>query len=145
MKKILLIFALGAVNESFAQRIVSQELYEGSISEGLKVSFYLKIEEDGCPRTVVSAIYKYNSNKDDNWILLETTFSEEKQQYTFVEHYNTGVLLLNRDRNQLKGVWISADGKKQLPVHLTKVKTGQDKIEKLEDTLEKAQYYAYDC
>jgi len=145
MKKILLIFALGAVNGSFAQRIVSQELYEGSISEGLKVSFYLKIEEDGCPRTVVSAIYKYNSNMDDNWILLETTFSEEKQQYTFVEHYNTGVLLLNRDRNQLKGVWISADGKKQLPVHLTKVKTGQDKIEKLEDTLEKAQYYAYDC
>ncbi len=145
MKKILLIFALGAVNGSFAQRIVSQELYEGSISEGLKVSFYLKIEEDGCPRTVVSAIYKYNSNKDDNWILLKTTFSEEKQQYTFVEHYNTGVLLLNRDRNQLKGVWISADGKKQLPVHLTKVKTGQDKIEKLEDTLEKAHYYAYDC
>lgn len=145
MKKILLIFALGMVNASFAQRIVSQELYEGSISDGLKVSFYLKIEEDGCPRTVVSAIYKYNSNKEENWILLETTFSEEKQQYTFVEHYNTGVLLLNRAHNELKGLWISADGKKQLPVHLTKIKTGQDKIEKLEGTLEKVQYYAYDC
>lgn len=145
MKKILLIFMLCMVKASFAQRIVSQELYKGTISDGLKISFYLKIEEDGCPRTVVSAIYRYDSNKQDNWILLETTFSEQKQQYTFVEHYNTGLLLLNRADNQLKGLWISADGKKQLPVHLKKVKTGKEKIEKLEDTLEKEQYNAYDC
>lgn len=132
-------------NNSFSQDILSQEVYEGTISEDLKVTFYLKIEEDGCPRTVVSAIYKYNNNKEDNWLLLETTFSEQKQQYTFVEHFNTGLLLLNRKNNQLNGVWISPDGKKQLPVYLTKVKTSKEQIEKLEDTLEKEQYSAYDC
>lgn len=132
-------------NSSFSQDILSQEVYEGTISEDLKVTFYLKIEEDGCPRTVVSAIYKYNNNKEDNWLLLETTFSEQKQQYTFVEHFNTGLLLLNRKNNQLNGVWISPDGKKQLPVHLSKVKSSKEQIEKLEDTLEKEQYSAYDC
>jgi len=145
MKKILLIFAFLLANVSFAQVLIAQELYEGTISKDIKVSFYLKIEEDGCPRTVVSAIYKYQKNKQDNWILLETTFSEQKQQYTFVEHFNTGLMLLNRNDNQLKGIWISPDGKKQLPVQLTKVKTNKEQIEKLEDTLEKEHYNAYDC
>lgn len=145
MKKILPIFVLCMVNASFAQRTVSQELYEGSVSGNLNVSLYLKIEENGCPRTVASAIYKYNAHKENNWILLETTFSEEKQQYTFVEHHNTGILLLSRTRERLTGLWISADGRKQLPVHLTKVKAGPDQMEKLEDALERAQYNAYDC
>ncbi|WCM43250.1 hypothetical protein MG290_06215 [Flavobacterium sp. CBA20B-1] len=145
MKKILLLFGLFVANFSFGQEIISQELYEGTVSNDLKVSFYLKIEEDGCPRTVVSAIYKYQNNKQDNWILLETTFSEQKQQYTFVEHYNTGLMLLKRIDNQLKGIWISPDGKKQLPVHLKKVKTTKTEIEKLEDALEKEHYKAYDC
>lgn len=145
MKKILLIFVFLLTNVSFAQRLIAQELYEGTISQDLKVSFYLKIEEDGCPRTVVSAIYKYDTNKTENWILLETTFSKKKQQYTFVEYFNTGLMLLNRSNNQLKGIWISPDGKKQLPVHLKKVKTSKKQIEKLEDTLEKEHYNAYDC
>lgn len=54
-------------------------------------------------------------------------------------------MLLNRSGNQLKGIWISPDGKKQLPVNLTKVKTNKKQIEKLEDTLEKEYYNAYDC
>lgn len=145
MKKILLIFTFLLANVSFAQVLIAQELYEGTISKDIKVSFYLKIEEDGCPRTVVSAIYKYQNNKQDNWILLETTFSEQKQQYTFVEHFNTGLMLLNRNDNQLTGIWISPDGKKQLPVLLTKVKTSKEQIEKLEDTIEKEHYNAYDC
>lgn len=145
MKKILLLFAFLVANLSFGQNIKAQELYEGVISNDLKVSFYLKIEEDGCPRTVVSAIYKYNSNKDNNWILLDTTFSEEKQQYTFVEHYNTGLLLLKRSKGQLNGVWISPDGKKQLPVKLSKVKVSKEKVEKLENTLEEELMSAYDC
>lgn len=145
MKKILLLFTFLFVNTTFAQKILSQELYEGTISKDIKVSFYLKMEEDGCPRTVASAIYKYNSNKFDQWILLETTFSEQKQQYTFVEFHNTGLLLLQKEKNQLKGLWISPDGKKQLPVILTKVKATKDQIEKLEDSLEKSHYDAYDC
>ena len=145
MKKILLLFAILFANLSFGQRLISQELYEGTLSKDIKVSFYLKVEEDGCPRTVVSAIYKYHNNKANDWILLETTFSEEKQQYTFVEFHNTGLLLLQKEKNQLKGLWISPDGKKQLPVVLTKVKTTSDQIEKLEDSLEKSHYDAYDC
>ena len=145
MKKILLLFAILFANSSFAQRLIAQELYEGTISKNIKVSFYLKIEEDGCPRTIVSAIYKYNNNKADEWILLETNFSDQKQQYTFVEHHNTGLLLLNRNDNQLKGVWVSPDGKKQLEVNLRKVKTTKEGIETLEDVLEKEYYNAYDC
>lgn len=145
MKKILLLFTILFANSSFAQRLIAQELYEGTISKNIKVSFYLKIEEDGCPRTIVSAIYKYNNNKADEWILLETNFSDQKQQYTFVEHHNTGLLLLNRNDNQLKGVWVSPDGKKQLEVNLTKVKTTKEGIEILEDVLEKEYYNAYDC
>lgn len=145
MKKILLLFVFLVANFSFGQSIKAQELYEGVISNDLKVSFYLKIEQDGCPRTVVSAIYKYDTNKDNNWILLDTTFSEEKQQYTFVEHYNTGLLLLKRSKGQLNGVWISPDGKKQLPVKLSKVKVSKEKVEKLENTLEEELMSAYDC
>lgn len=145
MKKILLLFLLLFANVSFAQRVISQDLYEGTIAKDIKVSFYLKVEEDGCPRTVVSAIYKYNNNKNNDWILLETTFSEEKQQYTFVEFHNTGLLLLHKDKNYLKGLWISPDGKKQLPVLLTKVKTTEVEIEKLEGFLEVTYYNAYDC
>ncbi len=145
MKKILLLFTFLVVNFSFGQEIISQELYEGVISNDLKVSFYLKMEEDGCPRTFVSAIYKYDSNKENNWILLDTTFSEEKQQFTFVEHYNTGLLLLKRSTGQLNGVWISPDGKKQLPVKLSKVKVSKEKVEKLENTLEEELMSAYDC
>ena len=50
-------------------------------------------------------------------MMRELDFSEKAQQYTFVEHYNTGLMLLKRNSDQLQGLWISPDGKK---LHLVK-------------------------
>lgn len=128
-----------------AQRILAQEKYVGIIDGKINISFYLKIEETGCPNVIASGIYKYTDNKTENWILLDTTFSEKAQQYTFVEHYNTGLMLLKRNSDQLQGLWISPDGKKQLKVNLKKIKQTKAEIEKMEDELEKANYSANDC
>lgn len=128
-----------------AQQILNQEKYIGTIDGKINISFYLKIEETGCPKIIASGIYKYTDNKNGNWILLDTTFSEKAQQYTFVEHYNTGLMLLKRNSDNLQGLWISPSGKKQLKVNLKKVKQTKAEIEKMEDELEKANYNANDC
>ncbi|MCX8524993.1 hypothetical protein OF897_13825 [Chryseobacterium formosus] len=128
-----------------AQKILAQEKYVGTINGKINISFYLKIEETGCPNVIASGIYKYTDNKSGNWILLDTTFSEKAQQYTFVEHYNTGLMLLKRNSDNFQGLWISPDGKKQLKVNLKKIKQTKFEIEKMEDELEKANYNANDC
>lgn len=139
---LLLLFSSLAIN---AQQILKQEKYTGTIDGKINISFYLKIEETGCPSIIASGIYKYTDNKTTNWILLDTTFSEKAQQYTFVEHYNTGIMLLKRNLETLQGLWISPDGKKQLKVNLKKIKQSKAEIEKMEDELEKANYSANDC
>lgn len=128
-----------------AQKILAQEKYVGAIDGKINISFYLKIEETGCPNVIASGIYKYTDNKNGNWILLDTTFSEKAQQYTFVEHYNTGLMLLKRNSDNFQGLWISPDGKKQFKVNLKKIKQTKAEIEKMEDELEKANYNANDC
>lgn len=137
-----LLFLSSSIN---AQQIIAQEKYQGTIDGKINISFYLKIEETGCPKVVASGVYKYNDNKAGNWILLDTTFSEKNQQYTFVEHYNTGIMLLKRGDDNLQGLWISPDGKKQLKVSLKKLKPTKAEIDKMEDELEKANYNANDC
>lgn len=143
--KITTIFLLLISFFSNAQQIISQEKYVGTIDGKINISFYLKIEETGCPSIIAFGIYKYTDNKSVNWILLDTTFSEKAQQYTFVEHYNTGIMLLKRNAENLQGLWISPDGKKQLKVNLKKIKQSKAEIEKMEDELEKANYSANDC
>ncbi|MEG1591913.1 hypothetical protein [Chryseobacterium sp.] len=139
---LFLSFSSLAIN---AQQILKQEKYTGTIDGKINISFYLKIEETGCPSIIASGIYKYTDNKTANWILLDTTFSEKAQQYTFVEHYNTGIMLLKRNSETLQGLWISPDGKKQLKINLKKIKQSKAEIEKMEDELEKANYSANDC
>lgn len=138
---IILVFSSLILN---AQQILAQEKYVGTIDGKINISFYLKIEETGCPNVIASGIYKYTDNKNGNWILLDTTFSEKAQQYTFVEHYNTGLMLLKRNSDNFQGLWISPDGKKQLKVNLKKIKQTKAEIEKMEDELEKANYNAND-
>lgn len=145
MKIITTLFLLFLSLSINAQQIIAQEKYLGTIDGKINISFYLKIEEMGCPKVVASGVYKYTDNKAGNWILLDTTFSEKAQQYTFVEHYNTGIMLLKRDNDSLQGLWISPDGKKQLKVSLKKLKPTKAEIDKMEDELEKANYNANDC
>ncbi|MGD1318150.1 hypothetical protein [Chryseobacterium sp. 2R14A] len=145
MKIITTLFLLFLSLSINAQQIIAQEKYLGTIDGKINISFYLKIEETGCPKVVASGVYKYTDNKAGNWILLDTTFSEKAQQYTFVEHYNTGIMLLKKDNDSLQGLWISPDGKKQLKVSLKKLKPTKAEIDKMEDELEKANYNANDC
>lgn len=129
----------------FSQEIISQELYKGTIGKDLQIQFYLKIEEDGCPNIHASAIYKYENNKNDNWILLNSTMNYEKGRYTFVEVRNTGILLLEKKGNSFNGLWISSDGAKQLPVKLEKQNISGQKLEYLENKLEEEYYNENDC
>lgn len=146
MKKIIALLCILCTISSIAQDdILSQEYYEGVINDDIEVSMYLKIAEDGCPRVYADAIYSYKNNEENNWILLTSTFSGERKQFTFVEFYNTGILLLTKEGNSLNGLWLSPDGKKQHKVKLTKVKVDNAKIESLEEILEQEHYYAYDC
>ena len=145
MKLYKIAFLLLITNVTFGQdTIISQELYEGKLGNS-EVTLYLKIAEDGCPRVYAAGIYKYKQNKTDDWLLLDIIFSEAKNQFTMVEHYNTGVLLLTRNEGTLKGIWIAPDGKKQLEVNLSKSKISAQDIEKLEDKLESENYSANDC
>ncbi len=128
-----------------AQTLISQDFYKGTIGDNLKVSFYLKIEENGCPTTYASAMYKYDSNKDDNWLLLNSTMNYEKGNYTLVEIHNTGTLILQKSGNKMIGIWVSPDGKKQLPVQLQKVDTTPKDLKYLEEKLDQEFYEANDC
>lgn len=146
MKNLLFtFFTFISLNTVAQNNIHSQEYFEGTINGNIEISFYLKIQEDGCPRVYASAIYRYKKNGENEWILLKSTFSETKQHYTFVEFFNTGILLLKKEKNSLNGIWISPDGKKQFDVKLNKVQIDKESIEKLENELEKENYEAYDC
>lgn len=140
---IFLVFLISSIG--YSQEIISQELYEGKLDGNLEISLYLKVAEDGCPRIYSQGIYKYKSNKNKKWILFDITFSESKNLFTMVEHFNTGIFILKRENNELNGLWISPDGKKQMKVALKKVKIIAKQIENLENTLEKENYEANDC
>ena len=130
---------------AYSQKVISQELYEGKIDDKIEISLYLKLAENGCPTIYSEGIYKYKFNKNKEWILFNITFSESQNQFTMVEHFNTGILLLKRENNQLIGLWISPDGKKQLKVELKKVKINPKLIETLENALDNENYQANDC
>jgi iron uptake system EfeUOB component EfeO/EfeM len=146
MKSGILVFVLVLFSSfAYSQKVISQELYEGKIDGKIEIALYLKVAENGCPTIYSEGIYKYKSNKNKEWILFDITFSESKNQFTMVEHFNTGLFLFKRENNQLKGLWISPDGKKQLKVELTKVKINSKQIESLENALENENYQANDC
>ncbi|WCM42672.1 hypothetical protein MG290_03060 [Flavobacterium sp. CBA20B-1] len=145
MKKLLpILFLLLSVN-FMAQNIITQEYYEGVINNDIKISMYLKTYEDGCPRTDIIAIYKYQKSEEHDWILLHPTYQKNSKQLTLVEDFNTGILLLNKEANGMNGLWISPDGKKQFKVQLNKINVNNKEIERLENILEEVFYYSYDC
>ena len=145
MKTSLIAFLLLITAVSFGQdTIISPELYEGKLGDK-SISLYLKIAEDGCPTVYATGMYKYKQNKTNNWLLLEIVFSETKNQFAMVEHFNTGILILTRKEGTFQGIWVSPDGKKQFEVNLIKVKITTNEIEKLEEKLDLEYYYANDC
>jgi len=146
MKKIITaLFVFISFNAMAQDEIISQEYYEGTINGDIEIALYLKIAEDGCPRTYAESIYQYKKNGNNNWILLDASFTRAMNQFTFVELFNTGILLLNKENANLNGLWLAPDGKKQLKVNLNKVEIDNSEIENLEDQLEETYYNANDC
>ncbi len=146
MKSRFLILVLLVLSSyGYCQKIISQELYEGKINGKIEIELYLKVLENGCPTVYSEGIYNYKSNKNKEWILFDINFSETKNQFIMVEHYHTGLFILKREKNQLNGLWISSDAKKQMKVELTKVKSNNKQIEILEKALDKENYDANDC
>lgn len=144
MKKVAFTIVILISNYFFSQKIISQEIYEGTLNDK-PITLYLKISESGCPNIYAEAIYKYKSNDNNNWLLLDVVFSEKNNLFTLVEHYNTGILLLNKETFNFNGIWIAPDGKKQLKVELKKVKSNLKTLKNLEEKLEKENYEANDC
>lgn len=146
MKKIITaLFVLFNLNLIAQDEIISQEYYEGTINGNIEIALYLKIAENGCPTTYAESIYQYKKNGNNNWILLDASFTREMNQFTFVELFNTGILLLNKENASFNGLWLAPDGKKQLKVVLNKVAIDKTQIENLEDQLEETYYNANDC
>lgn len=126
---------------SFAQE-VKTHLYSGKINNR-SVRLYLKEEENQCGGPVLySGIYQYGVGK--NWIELLIQ-SNETGRYAMTEYRFTGVMILNRTKEGLEGIWISPDGKTQLKVLLKKQQLTPKLKEELEDGLERTHYENYDC
>ncbi len=146
MNKLSLLFVvLFLTNICTAQKIISQELYEGKIDNKIAISLYLKVAENGCPNVYANAMYKYVGIKNANYILLHTFLLETKNQFTMVEHFNTGILILKRTKTTLNGIWISPDANKQIKVELQKVSINASQIKDLEKSYEKVEFDADDC
>ena len=142
--KIKIIILFFVMVNGFSQTIKSQDYYEGTLGD-LKIEMYFKLQENGCPTNYAEVIYKYKSNSENEWLLLSTTLNNKEDQFTMVEFYNTGILLLKKKNNKLEGFWISPDGSKKLKIKLDKVKINKTKLKALEDALEKENYEANDC
>ncbi|MFK8281920.1 hypothetical protein [Capnocytophaga cynodegmi] len=107
------------------------------------MGLYLAIKENGCPTTYAEAYYKYE--KSNERILLTSFMDYKEERFTFVEHGNTGVLLLHRRGETLEGPWMAPDEKKQLQVKLKALPQSQKGYERMEEHLEQLNYEAHDC
>jgi hypothetical protein len=144
MKHFITILLLFSIQFTYSQEIISQELYEGQVGK-MKVSIYLKIGLSDCGPQFVDAVFTTDKNTENSWKLLRSTFVEGKEEYTFVEHLNTGVFLLTREDGRLKGIWISSDGKKTKKVVLNIQPITAKEIEYLEEKLDLAWHDVNDC
>ncbi len=62
-----------------------------------------------------------------------------------VEDGFTGLMIVRKEGTGLKGLWISPDGKRQLPVILNNQAIHPKQAESYRETLEKINYENHDC
>ncbi len=133
----LLLFTLPTNAQDFKSHV-----YKGTIGANLAVTFYLQEGVQPCTgETVYEGMYQYTGKS--TWLQLDIT--AEKEQLAMVEYRLTGILLLRKISNALTGLWISPDGKRQLPVKLFKTTPSGAEQKRLEDTFEKVNYENHDC
>lgn len=142
MKIIIKILFIFTSLISFSQNEKSQ-LFKGNINENLPITLYLKIEQNDCTgKDYIYGMYKYKNSS--NWLLLSVEYNE-KGQYILVEENFTGALILNKKEDNLEGLWISPDYKKQLKVQLTQNKLSKKESELYLEILDKLNYEMNDC
>ena len=118
-------------------------LYTGTIDGKMQVTLYLQEEENGCGGDpFYSGIYRYD--KVSNWLQLSIS-KNNKNQYAMVEDGFTGLMIVRKEGTGLKGLWISPDGKRQLPVILNNQAIHPKQAESYRETLEKINYENHDC
>jgi hypothetical protein len=118
-------------------------LYKGIVDSKMPITLYIQSEENGCGADpFFGAVYKYD--KVSNWLQLDIS-KNDKEQYAMVEYGFTGLMILKKDGNTLKGTWISPDGKRQLPVILKQENLTPKQTESYKNILEKVNYENHDC
>lgn len=131
---VVLSFKANAQNES--------TLYKGFINGKLAVTMFIQSEENGCGDPYFSAMYKYD--KINEWIQLSIN-KNNKEQYALVESNFTGLMILKKDGNTLKGIWISADGKQQFTVSFKEIPTTSKERDNYIKKMEEVNYQNHDC
>lgn len=147
MKKTILFFIIcfSFLNHLNAQTAPIFNLYKGTVDAKNTVTFYIKTEENPCTADLMyTAMYRYD--KLGSWIQLNITQNVKiENQFVFVEHGFSGVMILKKTGNTFTGLWISPDTKKQLKVDVKEASMTKKEIEKYEKTLEKVNYENNDC
>lgn len=118
-------------------------LYKGTVDRKMPVTLYLQQEENGCGGDPsYSGIYRYDNVS--TWLQLSIS-KNDKNQYAMVEYGFTGLMIVRKEGSVITGVWISPDGKRQLPVMLKEQAISPKQAESYKDTLEKINYENHDC
>lgn len=121
----------------------SSSLYKGTVNGKMPVTLFLQSVENGCGGDpFYNAMYRYE--KVSNWLELNVT-EGAKGQFAMVEEGFTGLMILKKEGETMSGTWISPDGKKQIPVQLTKVNIGKKDMESYEKKMEQLNYENHDC
>jgi hypothetical protein len=124
---------------------VKNTLYKGIIDGKIRVTFYIKTEENPCTADLLyTSMYRYD--KSGSWIQLDITQNKKNENdFVMVEHGFSGVMILRKDGSNFSGLWISSDSKKQLKVELKETAMTKKEIETYESKMEKVNYENNDC
>lgn len=142
-RKILItILILTAFVKLQAQELES-EVYTGFMNDKMSITLYLQPQENECNGEIYyDGMYQYDGVS--NWLQLNIT-ENDKMQFVMVEHKFTGVLILQKAKYSLTGIWISPDSKKQYKVELHQAAMPTKEVESFDDTFEELNYENNDC
>lgn len=126
-----------------AQENSRSYLYKGTIDGKLPVTMFVVAEDIGCGHDPVCyGMYKYD--KVSNWLQVYIHHND-KEEYVMVENDFTGVLILKREGENLNGIWISPDTKRQLKVIFEKIPLTKKQTEDYKETYDQLNYSNNDC
>lgn len=147
MKKLILLCTFCCIFFSVSTKAQSAKsiLYKGTIDGKIAVTVYIKEEENPCTADIMyTSMCRYD--KSGSWIQLDITQNlKNENQFVFVEHGFSGVMILKKEATNFNGIWISPDSKKQLKVTLKEVRMTKKETETYADKMEKVNYENNDC